>query len=195
LELAKECVFSQIKHHKFRSDSWKSFLIGMPKHLFLLRHAESANKQLGQSDKERELTPKGIKESMLAGSYLLKSAVKFDVIISSTAARTRSTTQIVSDAMRSDPDKIIYEDQLYDASMRSFLEIINSLDDHFNYVMCVGHNPTISYLAEFLTNAQFGEMATGGLANIKFDITAWNKVTKGIGELVYYISPSMIQHN
>jgi phosphohistidine phosphatase len=167
----------------------------MPKQLFLLRHSESADKQSGQSDKERELTPKGIKESMLTGIYLLKSGVKLDAIISSSAARTRSTTQIVSDAMRADADKIIYEDQLYDASMRTFLEFINSLEDHLNNVMCVGHNPTISYLAEFLTRSHVGEMATGGLAIIKFDLTSWRKVEKGAGELVNYVSPSMLEHN
>jgi phosphohistidine phosphatase len=167
----------------------------MPKHLFLLRHAQSADKQMGQNDKQRELTPKGIKESMLTGTYLQKSGVALDAIISSSATRTVATTQIVSDAMRSDSDKIAYEDQLYDASLRTFLDVINSLDDHLEQVMCVGHNPTISYLAEFLSNSAFGEMATGGLAIIKFDIVSWNKVAKGTGELVRYVYPSMLEEN
>jgi phosphohistidine phosphatase len=167
----------------------------MPKHLFLLRHAQSADKQTGQNDKQRELTPKGIKESMLTGTYLLKNGVVFDAIISSSATRTVATTQIVSDAMRSDADKIRYEDELYDASMRTFLDFLTGLEDHLEQVMCVGHNPTISYLAEFLSNSVFGEMATGGLAIIKFDISSWSKVAKGAGELVRYVYPAMLEEN
>jgi phosphohistidine phosphatase len=167
----------------------------MPKYLFLLRHAETAEKQSGQTDKERELTSKGLKEAMLIGIYLQKSNTKFDTIISSTATRTRSTTQIVSDAMRASADKIIYEDQLYEASLRTFLALINKLDDDLNTVMFVGHNPTISYLAEFLASAPIGDIATGGLVNIKFDMASWSKVTKSSGELVRYVAPSMLENN
>jgi phosphohistidine phosphatase len=167
----------------------------MPKYLFLLRHAETAEKQSGQTDKERELTSKGLKEAMLIGIYLQKSNTAFDTIISSTATRTRSTTQIVSDAMRASADKIIYEDQLYEASLRTFLALINKLDDDLNTVMFVGHNPTISYLAEFLASAPIGDMATGGLVTIKFDMASWSKVAKSSGELVRYVAPSMLENN
>jgi phosphohistidine phosphatase len=97
--------------------------------------------------------------------------------------------------MRSNADKIRHEDQLYDASMRTFLDFISGLDNHLEQVMCVGHNPTISYLAEFLSNATLGDMATGGLAIIKFDIPSWSKVEKGAGELVRYVYPSMLEEN
>ena len=187
--------FTRIKHYKFAASLPEIILQTMPKHLFLLRHAETAEKQSGQTDKERELTPKGIKEAMLIGIYLQKSNIIFDVIISSTATRTRSTTQIVSDAMRANADKIIYEEALYEASLRTFLELINKLGDDLNTVMFVGHNPTISYLAEFLAPTPIGDMATGGLVIIKFDVSSWGKLVKGSGELVRYVAPPMLENN
>lgn len=167
----------------------------MSKHLFLLRHSESGEKQFGQHDKDRELTPKGIKESMLIGDFLLKGGYKFDAIVTSTANRAMSTTQIVSDAMRADSDKIVFEDELYEASMRTFLEFINKLEDNLNTVMCVGHNPTISYFSEFLTNATVDDMATGGLVIVKLKVSSWKEVNKGTAELVHYIYPSMLLNN
>jgi len=165
----------------------------MPKFLYLLRHSQSAEKQVGQSDKERELTPNGIKESMLIGTFLHRQGVAFDVIFSSSANRATSTTQLVSDSMRADAEKIFIEDGLYDASIRTFYEFITQLDDSYNNVMCVGHNPTISWLSEFLTNAHLAEMVPGGLAIIKFNILSWKEVSKGCGEFINYIYPAMLQ--
>jgi phosphohistidine phosphatase len=58
--------------------------------------------------------------------------------------------------------------------------------------MCVGHNPTISYLAEALTKAEIGTMVTGGLVIIKFSVNSWNEVTAGNGELINYVQPEMV---
>ena len=165
----------------------------MPKFLYLLRHAQSAEKQSGQSDKERELTPAGMKESMLIGCFLEKSSVVFDAIFSSSANRAKNTTQLVSDVMHSDADKIIVDETLYDASLRTFLEYITHFDDGLNHVLCVGHNPTISWLSDFLTMAHLSEMVPGGLTIIKFNITSWKEVSKGCGEFVNYVYPAMLQ--
>ena len=148
---------------------------------------------MGQADKERELTPTGIKESMLIGGFLHKSGVVFDAIVSSSAHRAMSTTQLVSDIMHSDSDKIMVEETLYDASMRTFFEYITQFDDGLNYVLCVGHNPTISWLSEFLTTAHLTEMVTGGLTIIRFNISSWKEISKGCGEFVNYVYPAMLQ--
>jgi phosphohistidine phosphatase len=167
----------------------------MSKHLFLLRHAESGEKSFGQTDKERELTTNGIREARLIGDFLLKGGYNFDLIVSSTANRASSTIQIVANAMRSGSEKIAFEDNLYEASLRTFMEYINQLDDGKNQVMCVGHNPTISYLSEYITNATISDMAPGGLVIIKLNLPSWKEVTKGCGEFVHYIYPSMLETN
>jgi phosphohistidine phosphatase len=164
----------------------------MPKHLFLLRHAESVDKQLRQQDKERELSTAGIKESLQIGYFLAKEKISLDVIITSSATRTRATTQLVADAIKFHQHKIVVEDELYDASVRTFFQYILNLDEAYHAVMCVGHNPTISYLSEFLTKAEIGTMATGGLAVVKFNISSWKEITQGSGELINYIYPSML---
>src|SRR6185436_11046641 len=117
----------------------------MPKHLYLLRHAASVEKHLHQHDKERELSQNGVQEAIQIGNFLSKSAIQFDRVISSNAARTITTTQIITDAIRLSPEKVFYDDDLYNASVRTFFEAVTKLDNSLNAVMYVGHNPSISY--------------------------------------------------
>jgi phosphohistidine phosphatase len=58
--------------------------------------------------------------------------------------------------------------------------------------MCVGHNPEISYLAEYLTEAEIGVMQPAGMAAIKLKIDSWKNLEKGIGEMMQYVSPEML---
>lgn len=164
----------------------------MPKHLYLFRHAESVDKQLRDHDRDRELSPTGVRESLQMGTYLNRENVNPDIIICSSAARARATTQLAADAMKFDHNKITFDDELYTASVRTFFEFITKLDDDYSQVMCVGHNPTVSYLAEYLTGAEIGDMTTAGIVMIKFNIKSWREVSQGNGELLHYVYPSML---
>lgn len=164
----------------------------MPKHLYLLRHAESMAKQIRQTDKERELSPSGVIECFQIGHYLSRTNIAFDMIFSSSAIRTRATTQLIADAIKFDPGKIIFEDSLYDASLDTFLEFISGIQDNLNSVMCVGHNPTISHLADYITKAETPDMVTGSLMIIKFNFSSWTELSQGKGEFINYIVPSSI---
>jgi phosphohistidine phosphatase len=164
----------------------------MPKHLYLLRHAASVEKHQHQHDKERELSQSGIQEAIQIGSFLSKSGIQFDRVISSSAARTTTTTQLITDAIRLSLEKVFYEDDLYTASVRTFFDDVCRLDDSLGHVMYVGHNPAISYLAEYLTKADISDMATCGLAMIKFNIQSWKDVSQGNGSLENYVYPAML---
>ena len=126
-----------------------------------MRHAESAEKQIGQQDRERELTQTGIREALLIGAYLYNEKVSFDVVLSSPAVRCVATAGIVSDAMKVETSSIVLEEALYDASTRTFFEFVTELDDDNGIILCVGHNPVISFLAESLTKAEIGTMPPG----------------------------------
>lgn len=164
----------------------------MPKHLYLLRHGTSAEKQNGQTDKDRYLTPQGTRETLLIGQYLLKQKLTPGLVISSTAERARMTAGLIADAMRIDPDQVILDEELFQASTRTFLELVNQLDDTHTHVMCIGHNPTISYLAEYVTKAEIGDMVPGGLAMIRFNCNSWKDAGPDKGELINYIYPQML---
>ncbi|HEU5289720.1 MAG TPA: histidine phosphatase family protein [Cyclobacteriaceae bacterium] len=161
----------------------------MSRFLYLMRHAQSADKHLSQADKERELTPKGLNDAILIGAHLFRQKINFDIVVSSTAIRAKHTAELVVDASRMMPDKIQLEEELFTASVRTFLSLVNHLDDAFSHVMCVGHNPVISYLAEYLTKAEIGDMPPAGLVIIKFNTQHWKEISQGSGELINFLTP------
>ena len=161
----------------------------MTKILYLLRHAQSAEKQQGQADKDRELTPVGIKETLQIGTYLYQKKIMLDAIFYSVAVRAQTTAQLISDTLKINNEKIIPEDELFQASVRTFFEFIGQLDDTYNHVMCVGHNPVISYLAEYLCKEEIGDMPPAGLTIIRFNIHTWKDVKEGNGEMVTFVTP------
>ncbi|HOX83299.1 MAG TPA: histidine phosphatase family protein [Chryseolinea sp.] len=164
----------------------------MPRYLYLLRHAESNSKQLNEIDKERSLSSRGIKEALMMGAYLLKKKTVLNIIMSSTALRALTTANLITESLKIDSEKISPQDDLYEASPRTFHQFISQLDDDHQQVMCVAHNPTISYVAEFFTASEIGDMAPGGLCIIKFDIDSWKEVGQGNGELERYLFPDML---
>lgn len=164
----------------------------MPKNLYLLRHAQSVERQAGQSDLDRELTPVGTKETFQIGAFLHREKIQPDVIYCSSAERARMTAQLISDTIKLDVEKIIPDEELSQASVRTFLEFVTQLDNAYDSVMCVGHNPVISYLAEYLTDAEIGVLPTAGLVAIRLGVNSWQNVEKGCGEVTLTMTPGIL---
>ena len=146
----------------------------------------------GEPDKERELTSRGMRETILVGAYLYKENTSFDIVLCSVAERAKATANLMADAMKFEIEKIVPEEALYEASTRTFFEFISQINDDHQTVLCVGHNPSISYLAESLTKAEIGDMPPCGLAIIKFNVNSWKEVSQGSGELQNYVYPGML---
>jgi phosphohistidine phosphatase len=164
----------------------------MPRHLYLFRHAQAAGKEARQEDKARELSQTGIKDSLHMGAWFREQHIAFDLIISSSATRAEQTAMLAAEAMQLEHPKIVLEDVLYEASVRQFLDYLNNIEDDYQNVLCIGHNPAISYLAEYLTKAEMGEMVPGSVAIIKFDAGSGKEVSENSGQLVNYVTPEMV---
>jgi len=164
----------------------------MPRWLYLLRHAQSTDKQHGQQDIERELTTQGKRDAALIGHFLKKNNYEVNLIVSSGAKRAQATAALIHGILNIDPEFLIIEG-LYEASVRNLLQITCDLDDDFKNILMIGHNPYISYFAEYLTNAEVGSMEPAGLVSIQFEISNWSEVSEGTGSLENYIHPSIIE--
>lgn len=161
----------------------------MTKHLYLVRHAEAASREARQEDKTRNLTQNGIKDSLLLGTWLRERNLSFDRIVSSSASRAEQTAHVLTEGLKLNNPTIIVEDVLYEASPGQLLHYINDFEAGFAEVMVVGHNPSISYLAEYLTKADIGNMAPGSAACIQFECDGWKSIAENTGELVWYTAP------
>src|SRR5690606_35557638 len=138
--------------------------IGMPKTLLLMRHAQAGEKESRQDDRSRELTQAGIKDSLHLGAWLRENNIPCELVICSSALRAEQTAHILAEGMKLEHPRILSEDVLYEASVRQLLDYVNNIEDGYNDVILIGHNPSISYLAEYLTKADIGDMVTAGMA-------------------------------
>ncbi len=164
----------------------------MTRTIYLMRHAQSAEKQAGQSDIDRDLTPTGMRDAMRIGNYFYKSKITPLRIITSSAARARQTSLHLLDAMKLMPEILQEDEELYEASTRTFFHQISQLDDTLDHVLFVAHNPTVSYLAEYLTKAEIGDMPPGAVAIIQLPINDWKNLSDHFGELIQYITPATL---
>lgn len=130
----------------------------MNKLVYLIRHASAED--LGNSsmlkDIDRELISRGIMESARMGKYLAKNEVKFDTLIASPAKRSIDTAKIIGEQIGIQEELIEVNENLYGGGPRGYLSTINQLDENINSVAIVGHNPDITFFAEYLTRDDIG---------------------------------------
>ena len=164
----------------------------MTKSLFLARHAQAMDKQGGLHDSERELNSTGLQNSTRMGMNFNNKGLQFDIIVCSPAVRAVSTASLIAEQIKYDTAKIHINPEIYEASTRTLLQVINQLKDEWNTVLLVGHNPAISYLAEYLTKEEIGNMTTCGVVHMDFEFEEWAMVSEGTGKMVRYEYPDLL---
>ncbi|MEO9964386.1 MAG: histidine phosphatase family protein [Reichenbachiella sp.] len=161
----------------------------MSRELFLVRHAEANSTNFDIKDIDRPLTSDGEIDASKLGKTMSDLFGTPDLILSSTALRTRTTTAMVAEQLGYDPVNIDFLEDLYESSTRILLRVINELDDKNNKVVIVAHNPAITYLAEYVSGDVIGNVSPAGLVHLKFDGATWAEISKGNMELVKYHRP------
>lgn len=164
----------------------------MQRTLYLVRHAKAEDRNYFEDDHERNLVPEGVIAAARMGSYLCLNDVQADVIITSIANRAKDTAKIVAEQLHFDSEKIVVNEHLFDGGPRSYLTAVNNLPDTCASAMIIGHNPDISYFAEFLTHQDVGSMSTAAVAAVTFDNLQWAEISNRTGHLAFYISPRQL---
>lgn len=158
--------------------------------LHLIRHAKAEVSSNNSKDFYRALATSGMIDAARMARNLAESGVKIDAIIASPAERTTRTAEIFADQLKFDSEKVIYKDDLYDGRLQEYLKNINEIEPVNNEVILVGHNPNISYIAEYLSGSDIGDIPTSGIVTIKFENLEWAEIIKKSGILVSYVSPN-----
>ena len=122
-------------------------------------------------------------QSALVGQFLKNHSTAIDIIISSAALRASTTAQLIAEQLGSGNELMYVNDDLYQASVGTLFEILRSGDEHHN-IAIVGHNPTISYFAEFLTESELDDMRPATALILKLSIGSWKELQKGSAVLL-----------
>ena len=140
--------------------------------LILLRHAKSSWDDPGLDDFDRPLAKRGRKAAPEVGSALARMGLRPDLVLCSTAVRTRQTLEIVLGELGSPAPRVIFDERLYMATSDRLIKRLHAVvtDETGalpHTVMMVGHNPGLEQL-EYTLTGQLRPMPTAGLVVLEF---------------------------
>jgi phosphohistidine phosphatase len=165
--------------------------------LVLLRHAKSA--WADGADHDRPLGKRGRGDAPGAGRWLGQSGYVPDLVVCSTARRTRDTWQLAAAELGASPP-VRFEPRVYGASTAELLDLVRETSPDVGTLLVVGHEPTMSGLTLLLA----GDAATGGApallerVRLKFPTAAiavlpfaggWSDLGPGGAELAAFVVP------
>ena len=148
------------------------------KKITFLRHAKSSW-EANVSDKDRPLTPKGIKaiEAVaIQWSSLFSSA---QCIFSSPAKRAVHTTTILANSIGFSKKNILFKEELYTFGPYDLIKFVDQLDNKLKEVILVGHNPAFSIVSQALSKDSIPELTTTGWVQLTFKGSKWSKIASG----------------
>ena len=156
------------------------------KEVILVRHGKSSWDYQGISDKDRPLSSRGIKDAGIVSEYLSQRIEEPAVIYSSTANRALHTAMIFMGGLKIDPAKVKISETLYSFSGESVMEFIRNLDENYDSVMIFGHNPGFTSISNIFGNKPIDNLPTSGVVKVKFVVSSWKQVHKGLTEIVIF---------
>jgi len=150
------------------------------KTVVIVRHAKSSWDDLSLSDHQRPLNKRGLKDAPMMGARLAEWGPPIDRVISSSATRALTTAELITHEMGLPWDEIQIEDALYHATEEELLDLINEQDDYLDGLMLFGHNPGMAYLVMNLSDIEFDNFPTCGVAVLQFDVDSWSAIGEEI---------------
>ena len=167
------------------------------KSILLLRHAKSAWKDAHLADHDRPLSPRGARNAAALARYLPSLGLRVDLVLCSTALRTRQTLAALMGQWRGPAPPLALEAGLYLASDTALLARLQALPEQVSTVLLVGHNDGIWQLAQGLAgrgDARLREMLaerypTGCLSMLQCKDRPWAELAWGSAELIALVRP------
>jgi len=158
------------------------------KTLIIIRHAK-AETTFTLNDFERTLNDRGKTDAPVMAKRLHKK-IKIDAFVSSPAKRTKKTAEFFAEAYGIDEKDIIYVSALYQAPASTFFETVSQLNDHFNSVAIVAHNPGITNFANELTpEANLDNMPTCSVFAVQAEVDSWSAFGKAKRKFLFFDYP------
>lgn len=170
------------------------------KRLILLRHAKAVPLSPELEDHDRVLADRGRADAIRVGQFLREEDTVPELVLCSTAARTRQTLELVVSTWDSPPVIRLLPD-LYLARWLTIINLVRQVREAAGSLLVVGHNPGLEECARILARPAGDsksrklhqllqlEYPTAAVTLLDFDIAAWSAVERGEGELEAFVRP------
>lgn len=160
------------------------------KNLYLIRHAKSDWSDNSLSDFERGLNRRGEKAILTMAEVLKEKKIMPDLILSSSAKRAKLTAKGLAKNIGY-KGKIKYSDALYMAEPEEVISMIKEIEDQYDTVYIVGHNPETTELTDLMLDEYIDNVPTLGIVALNISIKHWGKIKSEKVKLDFFIYPKM----
>ena len=99
------------------------------------------------------------------------------------------TAELIADAIVYPKDHIDIERDIDQADVKGLLEVINDIDNQYDHVILIGHNPTMTAAANELGDEAISHMPTCAICALGFSVDDWRAVTRGMGTCLFFDYP------
>lgn len=142
-------------------------------------------------DFERPLKDRGRKAAKHIGKHLTREKLGDPLVLCSPAVRTRETAEIVLKHANLRVE-VRFEERIYEASLRTLVQIVSEIPDDKQVAIMIGHNPGFEELLAYLTG-EGRRMPTAALAKIKFSAESWKDIKEDEGTLEWFVTPRELE--
>jgi len=164
----------------------------------MLRHAKSSWDDPSLRDHDRPLDDRGERAAVLMGAYMQQEGIAPDLILCSSAQRTRQTLKGLLPYLPDTTDVRI-EPRIYESGTMGLFELAAAVDDGVEDLLMIGHNPGTHMLVCNLAGSGHPDLLdairfkypTAGLASIRFQ-GPLSSMRGGEGELVRFAVPKKL---
>ncbi|MGZ5302574.1 MAG: SixA phosphatase family protein [Bacteroidia bacterium] len=160
--------------------------------MYLLRHAKSTREYPELPDFERPLLTKGRNDIGLMADFIRKNKLFPELMISSPACRALATARILAELTNYSLNKILVDEEIYEAWTDDITKILNKVNDDYSSVMIVGHNPGLQQFAQYLQSFPYENLPTCGLLQFTLKVNSWKEIERGCGEITLYQTPKKL---
>jgi phosphohistidine phosphatase len=157
------------------------------KTFYFIRHAKSSWKDAVLEDAKRPLNKRGKTDAPFMAKRLKHFGVTPDLILSSPALRAQKTAEIIAKTLKI--ETITYEPRLYESSVETYIEVLQSLDASYNDIMIIAHNPEITLACEYFADAILGNIPTCGIVGMQYTPETFDEVGEGCATLLFFDYP------
>lgn len=175
--------------------------------LSLLRHAKSSWDDPGLSDFDRPLAARGRDAAPRVGQWMGQWMAQWtaqtgavpDLVLCSTARRTRETLDLIAPFLRVHPP-VVFEEGLYHAEAPALLRRLQGLQPPVRHALLIGHNPGLHELALTLIGeadaaelrALSAKLPTAGFAALVTGGSTWSSLRSRSCRLAAFMTPKRL---
>ena len=161
------------------------------KSVILIRHTKSDWSNLLE-DFDRPIRQDRKTDTVLIAKEIAEKGTLPQQIISSPAVRTLQTAELLCGEWKYLFKDIIKDKSLYECEARDIVTAIQKVDEKYDVIAIVCHNPAITVFVNQYSNASIDNVPTTGAIRVDFDVEHWKDI-KAEGKAKWFLRPKELK--